>query len=220
MKNRYKFTNEQIEWLEENCRGTYVKELTKKFNERFSTNLKEKQIEKMKERYGLKSGLKSKYTQAQLDWMKQNFANGTSKELVAEYNKKFNTNYSLRNLCTQAGRMGLVKRKTYKIGSEIERKDGYVYVKVSPKKWIPKQRYIYEKHYGKIPRDYVVVFLDKNARNFDIDNLSIAPKSIAFTAINHGWTSDDKEVTKTGLLLAELTIETKKLERVKKDEII
>lgn len=55
-------------------------------------------------------------------------------------------------------------------GSERVDVDGYRMIKVNGK-YIPKHRYIYEQHHGKIPKGLIIVFKDKNNQNFDIDNL-------------------------------------------------
>ena len=55
-------------------------------------------------------------------------------------------------------------------GSERIDKDGYLMIKVNGK-FIPKHRYIYEQHYGKIPKGLIIVFKDKNTKNLDINNL-------------------------------------------------
>jgi hypothetical protein len=67
------------------------------------------------------------------------------------------------------------KPKNYMpIGSErIEKQDGYVQVKVKRATWVFKHRVIWEKHFGPIPQNHMVIFKDGNKRNFDIDNLAL-----------------------------------------------
>ncbi len=59
------------------------------------------------------------------------------------------------------------------VGTEKLTKDGYIKVKISnPNKWELKQRVIYEKHHGiKLKKRDMVIFLDKNNRNFKPENL-------------------------------------------------
>lgn len=87
-------------------------------------------------------------------------------------------------------------------------KNGLVRIKINDKQWKYKQRYIYEKHYGEIPEDYVVIFLDGDKNNYDIDNLYAAPKEIVrtFYAITHDNKLYNKELTEVGLKIAELKI--------------
>lgn len=91
------------------------------------------------------------------------------------------------------------------IGYEWVRNDGMVLVKVAqPSIWTYKQRYIYEKHYGKLPKGYKVIFLDQDRTNFDIDNLMAVPERDSLIAFNKQMLSKNKEVTKLGLQVAHL----------------
>ena len=91
-------------------------------------------------------------------------------------------------------------------------KDGYIWIKVKEykgkgknnKQFIHKQQYIYEQHYGKIPKGYCVIFLDQNKRNFDIDNLALVKRTTLLQAGSKGLLTNDKDATKTGLLVTEL----------------
>ena len=62
--------------------------------------------------------------------------------------------------------------------------DGYLWIKVkevegaNKKNWIQKHRYVWEKHNGKVPKGYKIVFLDGNCLNCDISNLDCVPVSI------------------------------------------
>lgn len=66
---------------------------------------------------------------------------------------------------------------TVPIGTELERKDGYIWVKVTDhitparRNWKSKQQAIYEVAHGLIPPKHIVVFKDKNMRNFALTNL-------------------------------------------------
>ena len=90
-------------------------------------------------------------------------------------------------------------------------KNGLVRIKINKKQWVYKQRYIYETHYGKIPNDYMVIFLDGNKNNYDINNLCAVPKEIARTlyVLARDEKPLDKELTKLGLLIAEVKEKTK-----------
>jgi hypothetical protein len=58
------------------------------------------------------------------------------------------------------------------IGSTRIDEEGYTYIKIAePKKWALLHRHIFEQEHGKIERNEVVVFKDKNRSNFDINNL-------------------------------------------------
>ena len=58
------------------------------------------------------------------------------------------------------------------VGSTRIDEEGYTYIKIAePRKWALLHRHIYEQEYGKINRNEVIVFRDKNRANFEIENL-------------------------------------------------
>ena len=65
------------------------------------------------------------------------------------------------------------------VGSERVNVDGYIEIKVSgPKKWMMKHRYVWQQHYGEIPKGSMVIFKDGNRLNTDIDNLMLITQGI------------------------------------------
>lgn len=75
-------------------------------------------------------------------------------------------------------------REPKPLGAELERKDGYIYVKVREKperpgtrdNWEPKHHVVYRQHHGEIPEGCCVYFADRDTRNFDPDNLVAVPR--------------------------------------------
>jgi hypothetical protein len=65
------------------------------------------------------------------------------------------------------------------IGTEVERKDGYIWVKVSDDavparlNWISKHEAVWVKTHGPIPPGHIVTFKDRDKRNFADDNLEL-----------------------------------------------
>ena len=58
------------------------------------------------------------------------------------------------------------------LGTERVKDRDRVYVKVAKNKWMYKQRYIYEQHYGvKLTPNDFIIFLDGDKTNFNIENL-------------------------------------------------
>ena len=91
------------------------------------------------------------------------------------------------------------------IGTESKPdKNGLVRIKINDKQWVYKARYIYEQHYGKIPKGYKVVFLNGDKTDYDISNLAIARGKDILYAYSKELTSTDKEITKLGLSVAQL----------------
>lgn len=106
---------------------------------------------------------------------------------------------------------GNLPHNTQPLGTEVIGKGGYIYVKVGedytqPRhiNWRPKHQLIWEKHHGPIPKNYVVIFLDGNKRNFDPDNLACISRGILVRMNQNNLFSDDPEITRTGIALAKL----------------
>lgn len=164
------------------------------------------------------------YTKAEDDFLRQHYNYYSWEKLTEMLNKQFGTNRKYRAVKTHCNRtLQLIKtmpqdyyRDTsrYAIGDErIE--NGYVLVKVSDIKgsrqkrnaainWVPKQRLIWEQHYGKIPEGHQVIFLDGDKSNFDIDNLCCV-SLYTMSALNRNqWLNGNKELTLTAIKWVEL----------------
>ncbi len=61
-----------------------------------------------------------------------------------------------------------------------------------------------KKNKGIIPNGYSVIFADGNKENFDIDNLLLVEVKDKLVAKNKHLLFEDRELTKTGLLIAKL----------------
>lgn len=94
------------------------------------------------------------------------------------------------------------------IGSERDDKDGYIQVKVQDgklnKNWKLKHVKIWEDEHGPLPKGHVVIFLDGNNRNFELDNLKAITKAANARLNQNHLRHDDKELTETGVAVAEL----------------
>lgn len=58
---KYDYSDENVKFLIENVKGISHKELTKRFNERFNTNLTQKDIANMKRKLNLTNGNNTKF---------------------------------------------------------------------------------------------------------------------------------------------------------------
>lgn len=138
-------------------------------------------------------------------------------ELTEMFNKKFNRNVTIKqireykktNRLKSGVKTCFIKGKrpsNYKtVGSEFVNKDGYTYIKIAnPNTWVHKQQYIYEQKYGKIPENHSVVFADGNKNNFNLDNLILMRNKDKLVMKNKHLIFNDKDLTKTGLLIAQL----------------
>lgn len=93
-------------------------------------------------------------------------------------------------------------------------KNGLVRVKINEKQWKYKQRLIYEEYHNiKLPEDYIVVFLDNDKTNYDIDNLMAVPIKVALRTAGQNMFYNDKELTKTSLLISEVRLKVMEAEK-------
>lgn len=158
------------------------------------------------------------YTQEQIDWLISNAPGRPWREITDMFNQTFGTELSSRQLQATAKRRkiknGIDARYKnghlmwgYKeIGSERVNPSGYIEIKVNeePKAWKSKHKVIWEQKHGAIPEGHVVIFADKNTRNFDIDNLILVSRKQLIRLNQNQLIKEDAELTKTGVIIADI----------------
>lgn len=158
-------------------------------------------------------------------WLEENAINYNCEELAKLVNDKFKENYSSRSIRQYCVRNRIKYKYMNKnlsrkpsnylpIGTERIKSDGMIMVKIASNKWEYKQRVIYEKYHGEIPKDMFVIFLDGNRNNFNIDNLKAITRKTSSLMANYKLFSKDKDVNETGIILSNLIIETREKERL------
>lgn len=160
--------------------------------------------------------MSSLFNSEEQTFIEENVKGLSSEQLTNLVNKKFNKNITIKQMQQY--------KKSHKLKSEISTRfvkgqipynklpilsefvssDEYTYIKIAENSWKHKQVYIYEKFYGKIPKNYSVIFADRNKQNFDIDNLILVRNKDKLVAKNKHLIFEDKELTKTGLLIAQI----------------
>ena len=90
-----------------------------------------------------------------------------------------------------------------------------VLVKEENGKWDYKQRVVYKQHYGEIPKNHFVIFLDGDRTNYDINNLKLVSNRVASVVANQGLFTKDKNLTETSLINGELIVKIKELKGIK-----
>lgn len=191
------YTKEEEKFLIENVKGITLKELTKRFNERFGYNLSESSIANRKHKLKLKSGI----TGGQFIKGQQSHNKGK------KWDEYLNKEQQERARATTF-KKGNIPGNRRELFEERIDDDGYIAIKVQDgnlnKNWQRKHRYIYECHYGKIPKGHKVIFLDGNNRNFDIDNLKLVSNAEELIMNKRGLRYNDKELTESGVLIAKI----------------
>lgn len=93
-------------------------------------------------------------------------------------------------------------------------KNGLVRIKINKKQWVYKQRLIYENYYNvKLPKNYVVVFLDNDKTNYNIDNLMAVPINVSLRTAGLDMFYNNKELTKTSLLASSVRLKAMEVEK-------
>lgn len=83
-----------------------------------------------------------------------------------------------------------------------------------PNRWKLLHRLVWEEHNGPIPKNHVVTFLDGDWRNCDISNLMCISRGANCRANQDGLRFEgNPELTKSGLLVSELTTQAIKAEK-------
>lgn len=200
-KKHFIHTDEMIEFIVEHNKGTSAKDLAEMFNERFGTNRTANDMKVFRRNHRLKSGLTGHFPKGHVPYTKgKKWDEYLSKEAQA----------NSRKTCFRKGQL---PQNTAPIGTEIVDRDGYTRVKVTDENgngmsrfnWKFKQRIIWEKHYGPIPDDHMIIFLDGDKSNLDISNLACVSQAENIRLNQYGFRfGDDPEMTKAGLSLIKI----------------
>ena len=183
----HKWSDEEKDYLREITPGRHYKEIVELMNSKFEYEFNIGQIKAAIARHKLNTGFTGHFPKGNIPFNK-----GTKGLMKA--NK---TSYKKGNI-----------PQNYKpVGTERITEDGYTEIKVKdPNVWKLKHRLIYEEHYGEITNGYVVMFLDRDKSNFDINNLILISRNQLKTLNQNDLIKDDPELTKSGIILADLLI--------------
>jgi len=179
------------------------------------------------------------WTEEMEDFLKENYDFYKYKKLSNLINKKFKVKTTVSSIEHKVHRLGLKKspngiRASFNvrehskfwfqpgqtpalkkpIGYERVNKTGYTWVKVrEPDTFKAKHRFIWEKHHGKIPANHCLIFLDGNKQNITLDNLALVSRGELAVLNIKKLRKNDKQLSKSGILLAKLIIKTNKKDK-------
>jgi hypothetical protein len=190
------FNKEQIKYIFDNYKNISNYELAEKFNNYFDTSLSVKQIKAVKQRNKLDSGLDGRFKKGNVPV--NPFQKGKSASEKTQFKK--------------GGKPGNFRE----VGSTRINADGYTEVKIlNPNIWAQQHILIWEENKGKIPPGHVLIFADGNKRNLDISNLLLITRKQLLIMNQNKLIKNDIELTKTGALVAELTVKIFERKKVK-----
>lgn len=186
-------TDEQKKWVNANYKGVGTKELTRQLNKKFGTSVGVSVVKSYKANHALDSGLNGGFEKGHIPVNK-----GTKGLFNVGGNK---TSF----------KKGQMPANTDPIGTEKMLADGYVWVKINnvPKakkgvNWKQKHVLLWEQANGQVPKNHVIIFLDGDHQNFDLDNLKMISKATNVRLNQNHLRRKNKELTETGVLIAEL----------------
>jgi len=191
------FPKHIVDFIKENAKGLYQKELTELVNSAFETTYTVEQIDSMKSRYHISSGLTGYFEKGHIPQNK-------GKKMSEEQYKK---------CATTMFKKGNVPHNYRAIGSERISKDGYTEIKIAdPNKWRLKHIIIWEKEFGPMPKHHCIIFLDGNKQNFELSNLKLISRNENARLNQNNLRSKFPEVTEANISVVRLqkAIKTKK----------
>lgn len=243
-----KYTQEQIDFIVEKYRKSLAREVQTEFERIFGFQIPEGTIRTLASKNGNYQKDKCKYTQEQIEFVKELYNEFNAEESAKKFNEKYNTNLNSSNFRSLANYYGVKCPREYgfkpgkKLSPEIyekckktmfkkghktynvkpigsERFDrGYVYIKIDDKKWITKQKHIYQQHYGPIPDGYQVIFADGNSLNCDIDNLILVSKrEMRYINSNHLYIRNNEKIKFNESIVKLTKLNLKIYDKEKKD---
>lgn len=199
-----KWTEEVIQFMIENYEGKDNIELAKLLNEKFNLNTNNDRVSNVKANLKRRRGID----------LTTHINNGCYKKGNIPVNK------GTKGMFNVGGNSGSFKKGNIppnrrEVGSERLSKNGYIEIKIQDghlnKNWMMKHRYIYEQHYGPIPKGYKVIFLDGNIRNFDINNLKAISSHEELIMNEYGLRYGKKEFTESASIVAQLELKRREL---------
>lgn len=201
-----KYTPEMIDWLTKNVKGRHYKDLTVLFNQQFNLNVSLTALRSVLKRYKLTNGINGCFKKGSIPHNKG--------KKITEYCSK-ETIEKMKPTQYKKGNKPLNTQPINKISID---KEGYKIIKVSDdgcrwKRWKYYQRYIWEQHYGEIPKGKIIIFLDGDKNNCNIENLVMIDRQEHKLLNQMHLRFNDDELTKTGINIVKLL---EKIRKVKK----
>lgn len=174
-----------------------------------------------------------KWTAEQEQFCRIHIDDFTWVELTTALNKEFGINRSYDSVTTHCLKQMKIKKSVKRNRYKIGRKDfnaypigtevftnGNVFVKIANdyysknttkptaskmnKNWRKKSELVWEKSHGKVPDGKLIVFLDKNHKNCEINNLYVVDRKINFMMAKNKWYSECPELTLAAIKWCEL----------------
>lgn len=200
-KKNNRWTQEERDYLKEITPGNTYSVIVSLMKERFNKEYSKGQCSYQNFRMGISNGInQGQFKKGHTPWCKG--TKGIAKSKKTSFKK------------------GNVPKNTLPIGSERTNYNGYILIKTrtSPGKWEYKHHLEWEKHNGKVPKGYSLIFLDGDKTNTDISNLKMVSSRENLIINKNNLRFNDKDLTETGVNLAKLIAKTEVIRRNKNEK--
>lgn len=193
-----KYSEDLKSFIRANYKGIGNVELSNMIEKEFNIKIPAKRLASWKKNNGLRSGLTGRFEKGHKPFNK---GLKQSEYLTPEQIERTKgTRY----------KKGNIPPNQMKVGTELLKADGYVYIKIAdPNVWKQKHHIIWEKHHDKIKDDEYVTFLDGDRQNFDLDNLILINRKENLYLNNKGLRHENKDITKANILVTRLDFKIK-----------
>jgi hypothetical protein len=191
-------TDEQHTFLAQNVENLYNQELADLVNNAFGLSLTRQQVKSYKRNHKLKSNMTGFFKKGDSPMNK-------GKKYPGQVNR---TTF----------KKGKVPHNLAPIGTERVTADGYVIVKVSNEgtqrqRWREKHRLIWEAENGQVPAGHCLLFADGNRLNVQLNNILLVSHQQRQQLNKHGLIFPDGDMTRTGLIIADINLKTFELKK-------
>lgn len=231
------YSQEQLEFLRVGYLKMTVSELTKLFNDEYGLEKSEGTIQATLGNHKFRSGGRRKrlagkpfrYTQEQLNYLRQWYKTMSVPELARAFNQKFGlrkTDQAIQGAIKLHGmrsgrKRGIPESEIKSIGSErVSSQSGFVWIKVKEPdphrggetRYKPKHKVVWEAANGPVPDGHHIRFLDGNKQNCNFSNLALFTRLESIYLNLLGFNDSPKELRETIILTARLRAKAKELE--------
>lgn len=201
------------------------RQLADLFNRTFGRYAEPKRMSQWLRRMGVEPNLRRehKYSDEQREWLAENAATMSERELTATFNARYGTSVNNNALRAYVKRFIGVKRtkeaaiahrsaaqRRYHAGDISVQTRGGHKVKVimtetdGRRKWVPYGRFMWEHEHGYLPDGWSVIYLNGDGTDCRPENLyAIGPDVMALMARNQ-WFNGNPDVTLAAIKLCEL----------------
>jgi len=184
----FRYSEEQRGWLMAYVPGHSAAECADAFNARFGTALTASQVRAFRKNHGVKSGRDTRFKPGHETYRPPK---GTRSSPATEF------------------KPGHVPWDKAPVGALVRKADGYLWRKVAETRpsrfgWRQEHRLVWERANGPVPEGCCVLFLDGDRSNVAPENLALVTRSQLSTVNRYGLLSQDPELTRAGLALADL----------------